>query len=100
MEIVLRVPELINNHFKWKDSRQRSWKFVNKVLSLQVILLGFLTLCTATNSDYANQSFSHAEQEEKCPDDLNSTIVYVEFSSQIVKNGKNIYSESYQVCFA
>ncbi len=77
-----------NNHYQWKDSRQRnSWRGLmhNKVLSL-VVFFGLFSLHTS-NSSYVNQSLTQNDQQECPTQELNTSVVYVEFSSQIVKNG-------------
>ena len=91
MEIISRVPKFtaLNNHYQWKDSRQRrSWMsglMLNKVLSL-FVFLGLFSLQTS-NSSYVNQSLTQTDQQECPTQELNTSVVYVEFSSQIVKNG-------------
>jgi hypothetical protein len=96
MEIISRLPQFttINNYYQWKDSRQRrSCRGLipfNKVLPI-VLLIGLFSLCKVTNSSYVNET---QYDEEECPtEELNSTVVYVEFSSKIVKNGMFIYSQ-------
>lgn len=97
MLIISKVPEFItiNNHFQWKDSRQRR-SAKNKVLLSLVVLLGLLSLCKVSNgsftsldhnSSYGNQSSTQTDEQECLTEEVNSTVVYVEFSSKIVKNG-------------
>ena len=58
---------------------------LNKVLSL-FVFLGLFSLQTS-NSSYVNQSLTQTDQQECPTQELNTSVVYVEFSSQIVKNG-------------
>lgn len=60
-----------NVPFRWKDSRQRR---ITWVLLLCVV--------STAHSSYSNQSTSL-----DCSAELDSQTVYVEFSSEIVKNG-------------